>query len=121
MWLRPAVWLALALPATTGSLACHSWEIQAATPRNVVEHQRPGKVKVWLADGSRYVLYRPHVAGDSLLGDRDHSKATTLLTDVDEIAVQRFSTGKTGLLILSFPAAIFVTALIGCAASGCGY
>jgi hypothetical protein len=121
MWLRPALWLAMAIPATTGSVACHSWEIQAATPRNVVEHQRPDKVKVWLTDGSRYVLHRPQVTGDSLLGDRDHSKEAMLLANVDQIAIQRFNTGKTGLLILSFPAAIFVTALIGCAASNCGY
>jgi len=121
MWLRPLMWLALALPITTGSLACHSWEIQAATPRNVVEHQRPGKAKVWLADGSRYVLHHPHIAGDSLLGDRDSSRAATVLADVDQIAVQRFSVGKTGLLIVSLPAALFVTLLIGCAASNCGY
>lgn len=49
--------------------ACMQWEVQEATPQQVVAQERqPDSIHVTLRDGSWVVLEHPEISGDSLIG-----------------------------------------------------
>ena len=77
--------------------ACMSWQAQEASPQQVLAEEHLDKVLVKLADGSKLVLERPVVAGDSLIGLDDGTPVHIPLADVSSIAVKKHDSGKTGL------------------------
>jgi hypothetical protein len=110
-----------AILLTASTVACHSWRVQSASPAAVLRDQRPARVQVHQVDGARFVLARPALVGDTITGLRAGAAAEIPLAAVDRLAVRRFSTGKTALLVLSIPAGLFGIILISCATSNCGY
>ncbi|MFL5494890.1 MAG: hypothetical protein ACJ8DC_10955 [Gemmatimonadales bacterium] len=102
------------------SLGCHTWRTQEAAPRQVME-QHPTSVRVHQLDGTRYVLRKPAVIEDTLTGLRAGTRAKIPLNSVQGLALRRFSTGRTTMLVLGIPAGLFGVALVGCATSNCGY
>jgi hypothetical protein len=92
--------------AAWSSSACTHWKVQSAFPEQVVS-RRPQKVRVTRDDGSRMVLRRPEIVGDTLYGvQRDEQAAAgsprpaVALTDVSEIAVRRVNVVTTAVLAL---------------------
>ena len=116
---RVSAFAGILLAAST--VGCHSWRLQDATPAEVLLGQRPATVQVHQLDGAKFVLAQPHLAGDTIRGVRAGVTAEVPLAGVNHLAVRRFNTGKTALLVLGIPAGIFGVALIGCATSNCGY
>lgn len=105
---RPLVHVWLGLGMTSG---CSSWHTVPVTPQQSVADTRPGAVRVRRPDGTRLVIARPQIVGDSLTGSGGRRPVSVGLSDVTEIAVRRSSTLKTGGLVLGILALPF--ALIG--------
>jgi len=55
------------LPAYLSSCV-KTWEVQRASPEQVVEEQQPSTIRIGIADGSEVVLEEPRVSGDSVVG-----------------------------------------------------
>ena len=101
------------------SSACTSWHVVGLTPAEYLQTHRPHEVLLTRTDSSRMSLRTPVLRGDTLLGtvgggltlgDTAHH-VTIPLTEVQTMAVRKFSPGKTvGLyLIIALPLAV-----IGC-------
>ena len=92
----------LALGFILAFAGCTSWKTQSAAPADAIA---PGDhVRVTRADGSILELTKATVVGDSLSGHspaaKDSSSRTTVpLADVQSVAVNRVSGGKTLLLV----------------------
>ncbi len=88
--------------------ACTSWKTQPVSPEHTIATKQPSRVRVTRADGSKIILIRPQVAGDSLAGDlpgsgrpgQPNSRLAVPLSDVREVAVERVDGVKTGALIV---------------------
>ncbi len=102
--------------------ACTSWHVGAPTPAQFVEREKPERAQVTKTDGSTVVLTSPVVRGDSLFGTRsaglvqgDTTRLVGLpLSEVRSVAVRKFSTGNTLLLVGAVVAVAFVGVLIEC-------
>lgn len=101
----PARLLAIALLGALAS-ACTTWQTQSAAPDQVLAGKTPDRIRVTRPDGSTTELVRPLIAGDTLLGSWPGSTLTDStgriaipLSDVQSVAVQRVSAGRTVLLI----------------------
>jgi hypothetical protein len=90
---RRAGLTALLLLAWTTS-ACMHWKVQDALPEQVAT-RRPYEVRVTRDDGSRVVLRRPEIVGDTLYGAARGRTAAprpgVALADVSEVALRRFN------------------------------
>jgi hypothetical protein len=116
----PLLFCCASILLAASALACHSWQVQNTSPA-VVLRDRPASVEVHPVLGAKFVLVQPILVGDTITGRRAGTSAAIPLAAVDHLAVRRFSSGKTTLLVLGIPAGIFGVALIGCATSNCGY
>ena len=47
---------------------CTSWRVQPVTPEQLVETERPGKVRVLTTQNQQLVFHQPFVRDDSLMG-----------------------------------------------------
>jgi hypothetical protein len=97
-------WIALSVLALHTS-ACTTWEIQPASPAQVVS-RKPGQVRITHAGGGRTIMAGPRVVGDSLLGVATDSQTaqgprrlSAALSDVRSVEVQRVDGGKTALMV----------------------
>lgn len=98
LWRRS---LALGL-LTAELLACTSWRVQGPTPEAAISNRKPTAVRITRIDGTRMILHRPLVRGDSLAGALSTSAATedraasvTIpIRDVEAVAVRRFDVLK---------------------------
>jgi hypothetical protein len=100
---------------------CHSWQVQPGSPEQLIQVQQPTVVQVRESDGRRIVLKAPEIVGDTLVGFQSGGPTRVPLAAVDQVAVRRFSPGKTTLVVLAVPAGLLGIALIGCSVSDCGY
>ena len=73
------------------------WKTQSVAPERVVGERRRAEVRVTTRDGTRVVLRRPELVGDTLFGvqpdawPRDgRPRPAVALADVREVAVRRF-------------------------------
>jgi hypothetical protein len=80
-------------------------------PQQLVADTRPGAARVRQPDGTRLVIARPQIVGDSLTGSSGCGPVGVVSSDVTEIAVRRTSALKMGGLVLGILALPF--ALIG--------
>ena len=85
--------LSVALLAQT--LGCTAWEVQQISPRDLIEQEQPSKVQVRHADGTHRTLHHPSVEGDSLVSAGRKDTVRVALTDVNRVAVRKFSPLKT--------------------------
>jgi hypothetical protein len=120
MWSQPPAPILASLLLMALSLGCHSWQVQPASPQQVMQ-QQPRAVQVRQSDGTRFILAQPELGGDTLSGFRAGAATRISLDRVDRIALRKFSTGKTTLLIASIPVGLLGLVLLGCATSNCGY
>jgi hypothetical protein len=103
--------------AAWSSSACTHWKVQSAFPEQVVS-RRPEKVRVTRDNGSRIMLRRPEIVGDTMYGAPRNGRASAgsprpavALTDVSEIAVRRVNVVGTTVLSLGTLALAGVIAL----------
>jgi hypothetical protein len=93
--------------AAWSSSACTHWKVQSAFPEQAVSARRPQKVRVTRDDGSRIVLRKPEIVGDTLYGAPRHSRRgagsprpAVALTDVSEVAVRGVNVAGTAVIAL---------------------
>lgn len=117
MVLTPGRHLRLLLAAGLSS-ACTGWKTQSVTAARVVAERRPHQIRVTRQDGSRVVLDRPEILGDTLFGHfRDpwpkdgRPRPAVALADVRGVAIRRLSAVGTAALILTTAALTGVVAL----------
>ena len=113
--LAAAILLAVHLPA------CTSYQTLADPVADLQASPKPVK-KVWvtLQSGAHFQLTSPYVAGDSLRGVSELSRATSVpMADVVKVEVREVSEGKTALLVLS--GIVLVLAAVGMYISFYGY
>jgi hypothetical protein len=101
--------------------ACMSWKTQPVSPDHIVA-QDPDQVRVTLGNGSKVVVARPAIIGDSLIGaptganpKRSAQRLAIPLSDIQSVEVRRVNAGKTALLV----AGLGVTAMVVIAAANC--
>ena len=100
------------LPAYLSS--CTSWQVQRASPEQVVAEEQPSQVLVRTTTGqSEVLLEEPRVSGDSLIGvplkfswtsssyiALDTASALSIpLADISQIKVRKSDAGKTVMLL----------------------
>lgn len=97
--------------------ACNIWQVQQASPADLVTTTRPSMVRVSSASNSRVELKNPEVQGDTLYGlrwsreDEAWSRRTALpLANIKDVALLRTDFGRTAVLLLG-AAAVGLVAL----------
>lgn len=86
----------LLLFAVGGLSACTSWQVQSASPEQVLAEHRPAQVQVTRADSTTLVLNQPHIVGDTLYGigqsrgsNAEHAEQSAVaLADVGRVAIR---------------------------------
>ena len=105
---RPLLLLLLCLPG------CHSWQRRDvaqlhAAPTPTISGSQP--VRVTHAGGSRIVLNRAEVVGDSVVGEvgtRPH-RAAVAVADVRRLEERHVSVPRTALLVVGVAFAVFAS------------
>ncbi len=106
---------------------CVTWRpvtASTASPRQLIEEERPGLVRIVLVDGTQQVLRQPHVESDSVIAVvRSRSLSTGLesmdtvriaLTDVAAVETQSFSAGRTVLAVVMVPVGFMAVVFGSC-------
>ena len=104
--------------------ACHTWHVPPLAPEALLAApSKPSIARFTLRDSTRVVLRQPRLAGDSVTGTPAGSERGTIrtlpLAEVSEIALRRFSPGKTIGLVAAGFAGLYAVAFIGCEATDC--
>jgi hypothetical protein len=112
----------LALLGSLGSASCTSWRVQQVSPEALLSAPSPpSRVRLRLQDSSRVDLRQAHLEADSVTGTVKGVTRTVPLSGISEVAVKRFSAGRTVGLVAGGFAGLYTVALIGCEMSGgCG-
>ena len=98
---------ALLLVLVGASSACNTWRVQSVAPEKLWhESSPPSTVRLRLQDSTWVVLKRPYLANDSVTGTLKGTPATVPLSDVTEVAVRRFSPGRTVGLVRGIAGAV---------------
>ena len=113
---------ALLIMLATPSAACTGWRVTTVPPVELLgAATAPGAVRLGLPDHTRVVLEQPKlIAGDSVRGTSKGALSSVSLHDVTELAVRRFSPGRTLGMVAVGVAGLFAVAAVACASSGCG-
>ena len=112
------------LPAYLSSCITN-WEVQRASPEQVVEEQQPSQIRVTTTNQSEMVLDEPRVSGDTLIGlERDLSwgsiyaapdTAAALeipLADISHVAIKKTDTGKSMKIGMGVVGVAFLVLLV---------
>ena len=96
---------------------CTTWRVQNLTPQQIIDRWHPASVRVTTADRSEFVLDQPEIAGsDSLAGLHNGAPSSVAVSDVTQVAIRKFSTGKTvGLVVGISVVAVGIAAVIALA------
>jgi hypothetical protein len=91
-------------------MACYQWRTEDVTPQVVLATGQVATLRVTRLDGSRVVLERPLLQGDTLLGDTSRvvRAVRVPLTDIRHVETRRFSGTRTVGLGLGVAAGLTV-------------
>ena len=80
--------------------ACVSWQVEAGvSTRQLIATRHPNAVRVTQRDGSHTVLRNPRIEGDSLSGYGSGRLSTFAVSDVRQVAIQKYDARKTAGLV----------------------
>ncbi len=113
------------LPAYLSSCVTN-WEVQRASPEQVVDEEQPSQIRVTTTDHSEIVLDEPRVSGDTLIGlERDLSSFGSIyaapdtaaaleipLADVSHVALKKTDAEKSFKLGLGVVGVAFLVLLV---------
>lgn len=105
--------LILAAPAAAGG--CTSYRVETRPVPELLEVERPGVMRVTLADDRVLELFQPSVADDSLRGHPTPTAVRRLsvpLGSIRSVAIRRFNLGKTVLLFAAIGGGVLVYDLL---------
>ena len=90
--------------------ACQAWQsvsLDAISPDQLIEEDRPDRVRVTMPDGTQVELENPSVEGDELLAPG----VSMPLADILELEVREFSMDRTALLLVGVAAGVLAVAV----------
>ena len=102
---------------------CSTWRPVTVGPRQLIEEEQPGFIRIVQADGTRLELKDPSVASDSVTAVfrlRTTSRAfredtiRISLADVTAVEVRRLSVTRTILLGVAIPVGVAAVMLAAC-------
>ena len=113
------------LPAYLSSCVTN-WEVQRASPEQVVEEEQPSQIRVTTTDHSEIVLDEPRVSGDTLIGlERDLSSYGSIyaapdtasaleipLADISHVALKKTDAEKSFKLGVGVVGAAIVVLMV---------
>ena len=113
------------LPAYLSSCVTN-WEVQRASPEQVVEEEQPSQIRVTTTDHSEIVLDEPRVSGDTLIGlvrdlssygsiyaAADRAAAVEIpLADISHVAINKIDAEKSMKLGLGVVGVAFLVMLV---------
>jgi len=103
------------------SSGCHSWQVQSVPPAELLAAPSPpAEIRLKLLDSTQVVLREPRLTGDSVAGMVKGARAAVPVAHVAQVAVRRFSAGRTVGLVAASVASLFGVAAAVCAAESCG-
>jgi hypothetical protein len=115
---RPLALFLLVLHLT----GCYSWQPATVSPRQFIEEEQPGQIRIVQADGERMELRNPRIESDSLTA-RIFSRLRTgtvriALADITAVESRRLQVGKTVLAMvpLYLPVALILGRRSACSA-----
>ena len=89
---------------------CYSWEAATVGPRQFIEEEEPGHIRILRADGTRMELRNPQVEADSLTARISSNLRTgtvrIALTDIGAVEARRLKLGATlalGAVVIAVP------------------
>lgn len=97
--------------------ACSSWRVESVSPRALIEATHPAQVRLSRADGTKQVLHRPSIAGDTLRGSA--LEPAIPLADVRTVETRHGATGKSLLLVGGILVGSTLAGAIICSATDC--
>lgn len=86
---------------TLPSMACMAWHTESVTPQVVLATHQPTTLRITRTDGRQLVVQHAVLRGDTLEGAYQRAGESSLtpvriaLTDVQQLATQSFSPGRT--------------------------
>ena len=97
-----------------GLSACTSWQVQPASPQQVLGVNQPQEVRITRTDSTTLVLSGPRIAGDTIFGvvrgpdfaTGAGSQNAVALADVAHIAIRKGDAGMTTLAALGSAAVV---------------
>ncbi len=98
---------------------CYSWQPVTASPRQFVEEEQPGHIRISQADDEELELRNPRVEGDSLAARISTYNRTGIvriaLADITAVEWRRLQVGKTvwAIVPLYLPVVLFLGRLLG--------
>jgi hypothetical protein len=97
--------------------ACASWKVENVSPGALIDAEHPAQVRVSRTDGTRQVLHRPAITGDTLRGSAEEPAIP--LADVQDIETRHGDTGKSLLLVGGIVIGAMFLGAIVCSATDC--
>jgi hypothetical protein len=77
---------------------CTSWQVQPVAPQQLVDTDRPSKVRVLTKHHQKLVFEQPFVRNDSLLGNVDGKAMRIALDKIAQVEKRHTDTGKNVML-----------------------
>jgi hypothetical protein len=95
-------------------------QAEGASPREVIEEQRPRVVRITLADGQQRVISGPVVVNDTLAGLETRGTAKSFAVPIDQVVAVEIPSGfaKTSRAVLPFVFIAGIVALVVLVAGG---
>jgi len=103
--------------------ACTAWHVEkGVSPEQLIATKHPNVVRVTRPDSSNIVLHQPRIAaGDSLSGLHNRAPSSVAVSDVTQVAIRKFSAGKTIGLVVGISAVALAVAVVAIASAFEGY
>ena len=104
----------------TACQAWHSVSLDAISPAQLIEEDRPDRVRVTGGEVLEWEVVAPSVEGDQLVGAGDFSIP---LADILGLEVRGFSLGRTVLIglggVVALPVILAISLVAGCGTGSC--
>jgi hypothetical protein len=89
---------------------CTSWRVQPVSPQQLVETERPGKVRVLTTSQEKLVFKEPFVRDDSLMGYVDGRATRIPLEQITKVEKKQTDAAKIGVLTIAIVGIIALAA-----------
>ena len=91
---------------------CTSWRVQPVAPEQLVESQRPSKIRVETTQHEKLVLKQPFVRDDSLMGYADGRATRIPLDQIVRVEKKQTDPAKVGVLVVAIVGLIALAATV---------
>ena len=91
---------------------CTSWRVQPVSPQQLLETERPGKVRVHTTLQEKLVVKEPFVRDDSLMGYVNGRATRIPLHQITKVEKKQADAAKIGVLVFAIVGVIALAATV---------